>query len=309
MPRGIQHPVPAVISGMSPLLEPAPVFGALDRALAALDWTLRESTHLELAAGERMVPSPDAGFSYLIAGSAAIRIGEHWTELAAGDLLFYPRGARREIRAREAGSLLDATVVPAATTRNALTIFPDALSVTGFREREPNLARLIESMACGPATAAAPGRVTTAPRRDGDIVVCSLIATTIISASVRLWAELGCAPERWLHRVSDPYIARALDALHADPGHPWSVQELARVATMSRSSFAERFHGLVGKTPASYLTGVRMEESMGLLLREGLSIADTARRLGYESEAGFSRAFRRHTGQTPALWREGHRAA
>ncbi|MCS4276502.1 AraC-like DNA-binding protein [Mycetocola sp. BIGb0189] len=289
--------------------EAAPVVGALDRALASLEWVLSESQRTLYTAGQRAAhPPASAGFSLVSAGAVSMRVGAEWIDLEAGDVLFYPRGRLHEVRAH-AGA--DANVVsisfsPTEPSQHTLDRFPDALLVTRFHEHEPNLAALIDSMARCVQTATE--AAATKPRRDGDLVVCGLMTNMIVSSIVRQWVELGCAPERWLHRVTDPFISRALDALHAEPGRAWSVQDLARVAAMSRSSFAERFHTLVGQTPASYLTGVRMEAGMDLLTRQGLSIADTAHRLGYESEAGFSRAFRRHTGSAPALWREGRRA-
>ncbi|MFZ4842989.1 helix-turn-helix domain-containing protein [Mycetocola saprophilus] len=291
---------------MSPTLEAVPVYGALDRALASLEWVLSESHRTRYSSGERVLSPVDTpGFSYLSSGTASMRVGSEWIELDAGDVLFYPRGGLHEVRAGTNSEVISVTFAAAEPSQNTLGLFPDALLVTRFHEHEPNLALLIESMARCVLSAAEAG--ISKPRRDGDLVVCGLMTNMIVSALVRQWVELGCAPERWLHRVADPYISRALDALHAEPGRTWSVQDLARVAAMSRSSFAERFHTLVGQTPASYLTGVRMEAGMDLLARQGLSVSDTARRLGYESEAGFSRAFRRHTGSAPAVWRERRR--
>ncbi len=271
--------------------------GALDRALASLDWPVQAAQRELLAAGERVARVHDsAGFSYISAGTAALQIGQERTELSAGDLLIYPRAHRAEIRARRESNVINAWFLPSGGSARTLGTFPSTLLVREFSVREPNMAMLIEGMLTGQANASDFSRA-------GDAVVCSLISTTIVAAAIRLWAELGCAPERWLHQVSDPFIARALDAIHESPGDAWTVRTLAQVATMSRSAFAERFTTLVGQTPASYLTEVRMETSKTLLIRDGLSIAETAHRLGYESEAGFRRAFRRHTGSAPAIWR------
>ncbi|RMB57882.1 AraC family transcriptional regulator [Tessaracoccus antarcticus] len=147
--------------------------------------------------------------------------------------------------------------------------------------------------------------LATDPARAGDGVICGRIALTVVSAAVRSWSELGCAPQRWLQRAKDPHLVRALDALQADPGEPWTVDSLARVAAMSRSAFAGRFRAVMEQSPAAYLAAVRMDVAADLLVHEELSVAETARRLGYESEAGFSRAFRRHTGSTPSQWRIG----
>jgi AraC-like DNA-binding protein len=271
--------------------------GALDRALASLDWPVQGARRELLQPGERVERVHDfAGFSYVSAGAATLKVGRERTELSVGDLLIYPRAHRVEIRAEREADIVNAWFLRSVGSAQTLSSFPDTLLLREFSTQEPNMAMLIESMPCGHGT-------TSDFSRAGDAVVCSLISTTVVSAAIRLWAVLGCAPERWLHQLSDPYIARALDAIHECPGCAWTVQELAQVASMSRSAFAERFTALVGQSPASYLTDVRMEAGKSLLLREGLNIAETAHHLGYESEAGFRRAFRRYTGATPAVWR------
>ncbi|MFF1876303.1 helix-turn-helix domain-containing protein [Leifsonia sp. NPDC058230] len=270
--------------------------GALDRALSSLDWPIEAARRERLASGERVRRVHDsAGLIYVSAGTVTVRAGHERSELSAGDLAILPRAHRVEIRATREASVVNAWFHPSGGSAQTLATFPDTLLVRDFSAREPNMAMLIEGMVCG---AAGDSDYT----RAGDAVVCSLISTTVVSAAIRLWAELGCAPERWLHQVSDPFIARALDAIHETPGEAWTVQDLARVATMSRSAFAERFTTVVGRTPSSYLTAVRMEAGKTLLAR-GMSVSETAQQLGYESEAGFRRAFRRHTGAAPATWR------
>ncbi|MDJ0396037.1 AraC family transcriptional regulator [Rhodococcus sp. G-MC3] len=272
---------------------------ALDRALGALEWDLQASRRSTLAAHEQLDTIGEGpGFLYILNGMAEIRTGAMSTDVAEGDFLLFSHGIRRQIRARTDIELINVTFAPPARKRPAVETLPDAMVVRQFDEREPAMVGLIESMACGPALAS---KFT----RAGDGVICSRIAVTIVSAAVRAWSELGCAPERWRQRVIDPHLVHALDALHADLRRPWTVESLARVAAMSRSGFAERFRAAMGQSPAAYLTAVRMDAAADLLIREHASVAEVARRLGYESEAGFSRAFRRHIGSTPSRWRLG----
>src|SRR5699024_5130296 len=91
---------------------------------------------------------------------------------------------------------------------------------------------------------------------------------------------------------------RVIEAIHADPGRDWTVELLATLGAMSRSVFAERFRLAVGSSPGTYVTGVRMDTAKRML-RAGRSVSATAAELGYSSDEGFSRAFRRHTGRTP----------
>ncbi|MEH3053917.1 MAG: AraC family transcriptional regulator [Patulibacter minatonensis] len=101
--------------------------------------------------------------------------------------------------------------------------------------------------------------------------------------------------------MADPGIAGALTAVHEEPGAAWSLDELARTATMSRSAFAARFRELVGETPAAYVAGYRVALAKQGLLR-GQQVASLAAELGYANGSGLSRAFTAHTGQSPSAW-------
>jgi len=112
-------------------------------------------------------------------------------------------------------------------------------------------------------------------------------------------------PERsgWLAGLRDPQIGRALALLHARPAEAWSAEMLATEVGMSRSGFAERFATLVGQPPMQYLTLWRMHVA-AQRLREGRStVAQVGFAVGYESEAAFSRAFKRQFDTSPAAWR------
>ena len=98
-------------------------------------------------------------------------------------------------------------------------------------------------------------------------------------------------------------VGRAISRLHAAPERRWTLQELAQEAGSSRSVFAQRFSALVGQGALTYLTGWRMHVAAGLLLDEAESIATVAGRVGYQSEAAFSIAFKRWAGSPPSQYR------
>jgi AraC-like DNA-binding protein len=277
---------------------------ALDRALASLEWTLLRSERIALDAG-RVIREPRGavGFVYVSRGSLTLTHDGDALALTAGDLVFFTREHDRMVRADrgtgfasggEPAEVISVAVTPSSDRPTALDGVPSPIVVHGFDALEPNMPAIIEGMPCTGADDA---------RRRGSLVLCSRIATMIISAGIRLWAEHGCAPARWLRDDQDPHIRRAVDALHAEIDRAWSVEELARVATMSRSAFAARFREVVGQSPAGYLASVRMDAGRELLLRPELSVGDVARALGYGSDDGFSRAFRRVAGVTPQVWR------
>ncbi|MGV8874890.1 MAG: helix-turn-helix transcriptional regulator [Rhodococcus sp. (in: high G+C Gram-positive bacteria)] len=132
--------------------------------------------------------------------------------------------------------------------------------------------------------------------RLGDSVICSRIGTMVASVAVRRWFELGCAEAHWLRQVQDPHISRAVDELHRDLRRAWTVDDLARVAAMSRSGFAVRFRDLLGQPPVAYLAAVRIDAAKQMLAHDDVTVTEISHRLGYGSDAGFSRAFQRHEG-------------
>ena len=101
--------------------------------------------------------------------------------------------------------------------------------------------------------------------------------------------------------LADLRLARAMTLMHDQPARPWSVAELASAASMSRASFAARFHKVVGSTPANYLAGWRVSLAQKRL-REGRPIALIADEVGYESPSALARAFRRKVGASPSEW-------
>lgn len=111
-------------------------------------------------------------------------------------------------------------------------------------------------------------------------------------------------PPGWLAALGDAPVARALDALHADPARDWTVADLARAAGLSRSALAERFAARLGHPPLRYLTLWRMQLAAGALLDPDRPIAVIAEAVGYGSEAALSRGFKRVTGLSPQAWRQ-----
>ena len=110
----------------------------------------------------------------------------------------------------------------------------------------------------------------------------------------------------WLSGLRDPAIGRVLAMLHARPAHPWTLGELSERAGMSRAVLAQRFARLVGSPPMQYLTRWRLQVAARLIADRAMKIAAVAHEVGYDSEAAFSRAFKKATGMTPAAWRDRH---
>lgn len=112
----------------------------------------------------------------------------------------------------------------------------------------------------------------------------------------------------WLAALRDPPLARALSAMHARVAHPWTTEQLAEEALLSRSAFADRFVRTLGVPPMTYLTRWRMLLACQRLRESQASMGRIAAEVGYESESTFTRAFTREIGVAPGAYRRGVRA-
>jgi AraC-like DNA-binding protein len=122
-----------------------------------------------------------------------------------------------------------------------------------------------------------------------------------------LRVHLASAPaidRGWIAALGDPVLGPALALMHAAPARRWTVSDLASGAAVSRSQLDERFRQLLGRSPIRYLTEWRMHLAAELLSTSDLGILALARRVGYESEEAFSRAFKRARGMAPSHWRD-----
>jgi AraC-like DNA-binding protein len=141
------------------------------------------------------------------------------------------------------------------------------------------------------------------PRPGTEILIARLIDIILVQA-VRVWLEKQPNDQGgWLGALRDPQIGAALGLIHREPQRNWSVSAMAHEVAMSRSIFAAKFSSLVGEPPLTYLTHWRLWQASRLLAEGNLSVGETALRVGYESEAAFSKAFKRQFGQSPLAYR------
>lgn len=140
----------------------------------------------------------------------------------------------------------------------------------------------------------------------GSQAMVSRLLDVVFIRSLRSWAARGDAPTGWLAGAMDAELAPALTALHSDLARRWTVSQLAAIAFMARSTFAERFARLVGQSPGNYLIEARLAQAADLLSATTKPLAAIAESVGYASDATFSRAFARAYGTTPSSYRSNH---
>jgi AraC-like DNA-binding protein len=129
---------------------------------------------------------------------------------------------------------------------------------------------------------------------------------TLLLYILRAWFEQTSHHETatgWAAALGDPSIIAALTAIHRDPAHPWTVEQLGAQAGLSRAAFARRFTALIGQPPLTYLTWWRMTTAAQLLRESDAHLRVIARRAGYTSEIALAAAFKRQYGLTPLRYR------
>jgi AraC family transcriptional regulator, alkane utilization regulator len=147
-------------------------------------------------------------------------------------------------------------------------------------------------------------RESSASRPGAQSMLAKLSELMFVEAMRRYVESLPPEGKGWLAGVRDKHVGRALSLMHGEPGRAWTVDELAREVALSRSALAERFAALVGEPPIQYLMRWRLALAAQNLRAGSESIGRVAERSGYESEAAFSRAFKREFGMPPAAWRK-----
>jgi AraC-like DNA-binding protein len=140
--------------------------------------------------------------------------------------------------------------------------------------------------------------------RPGGETVITRLADILVIHAIRSWiAQDPAAQTGWLGALQDKQIGRIISMIHREPAREWTLEALAAEAAMSRSAFAARFTELVGEPAMRYVTRWRMHVALTWLREDNAPVGDLSHRLGYESEAAFSRAFKRYIGVSPGAVR------
>lgn len=253
--------------------------------------------------------------------------GQEPLHLVAGDAVIFPQG--------DAHRMCSSPGVPAATgarldvvlsKRPRQLVYGGGGAVTrlvcGYLACDARLARMllaglppvvkvdVRGSSAGPWLEASLRYALVEARspRPGGMGVLAKLSEVLFIEVLRIYMHQE-APARtgWLAGVGDRIVGAALAALHKDPAQPWTLEDLARAAGTSRSVLAEKFQQMVGMAPIQYLTQWRMLLAANLLSGSNAPLSRVAEAVGYQTDAAFSRAFRREYGLPPATWRRGLR--
>lgn len=266
-----------------------------------------------------------AYFHFLATGTAKLLTEDGGLQIiSAGNAVFLPQGSAHQIVSDPTALVQDiehCDVIPLSETVCALeacangaarTIFfsgcmefdlgglqglvplmPELMMIDATSQRYLELMPILTAMEQEAST----GRV-------GDAGILARLADVVMAVIVRGWVECGCGnSSAFVTALREPRLSRAILALHRQPGRDWTVAELAIESGLSRSVFAKRFQETIGVSPLRYAGELRMRIARTWLSYDRMSIERVADRLGYTSQAAFSRAYKRITGMSPGYSR------
>lgn len=251
--------------------------------------------------------------------------GQDQLLMQPGDAIVFPHGDANLLSSAQSRAA-DATTIDATPRRYPGTVTvgkgsgPKATFVCGFlgcdlRPYNPLLSalprRVLARGVAGDWLAEFPRHVVAeanTPRPGSDSMLTRMAELMFVEVVRRHVASLSPSETGWLAGLTDAVIGPALRVLHERPEHAWTLPELARTIATSRTVLVERFSELVGIPPMQYLTQWRLQLAAEQLARGSAKVATIGARVGYESEAAFSRAFKRATGQSPSAWRSARHA-
>jgi len=275
------------------------------------------------------VANREAGsFHMVLQGQGWLEVGDasEPLEIRTGDLVLLPRGSAHwfkdspESMAPALTAILQQHDVVEGELRFGGTEGPVTEIVCGMFQLEdprsaPWLERLPEAVLSRPEPGRSDWRAPAVaalrdearnPTRGGATVVNRLLESLLADAVRSHLAQTIEADAQTA--LTDHRIGRVLAELHDGPDRHWTVEDMARVATMSRSAFSERFRVLVGEAPIRYLSALRLARAARFLRTTDTTVAEIARRVGYRSEEALSRAFKARFGDAPSVFRRNNGA-
>lgn len=323
---------------LSDLLRAVRVRGAVFYYVSCSDkWSAEAPPASEIA--EAVMPGSEHVIEYhMIAkgdGWAAVD-GEPPVKLGAGDVVMFPHGDRHVLSSAPGIEPLRRSAEWVFSTRGLPKPMPiayhhgvvepgapipvdeaDTIAVCGFLGCDlrpfnplisalPRILHLPARQASGWAQRVIEQAVVESSdaRPGGDAVLERLAEMMFVDAARRYLDNLPEGTKGWLAGLRDRFVGKALELMHERPDHDWSVDDIAREVGLSRSALHERFVQYLGYPPMHYLANWRIQLGSRLLRESNRTVATVALDVGYESEAAFSRAFKRMVGVSPAAWRK-----
>lgn len=300
----------------------------LSDVIASMRMGVPRSARVEWPApwGQRFPSAPgSAGFQVVLQGSCwAIPPEGEPIPVGTGDVLFFPHGHSYALADSPTSPIAEPGCDPYAhadlfASASMEGTGPVTVTICGGYQLDSNrahpLLRGLPEMIHLPARlghntelrAAVEllGKEIGSPRPGADMVVSALLDMLLLYI-LRAWFDVSmehCKVDSWAAALADPAISAALDGIHRDPAHPWTVESLGRRAGLSRAAFSRRFTQFVGQPPLTYLTWWRLGTAARMLRDSDAALSEIAAAVGYGSEFAFANAFKREYRMAPGKYR------
>jgi AraC-like DNA-binding protein len=314
------------MDALSELLRVVKLSGAIFiNARCSAPWGVRSPPSREFGPYTEFPSNHIIEFHLVTEGRCFIRVGSETTPLSAGDIAMIPHGDAHFMGNGIVSAPVDGTAMLPALQNSKFEIThmggggEETQLICGYLCCDPRLIQpvlaglprvvrvniradaagsLLENMvlhAVQQVVDAAPG---------GKIIVARLAEALFAEVLRRYLLQLPSGRNGWLAGAADPGLSRALAALHRNPSHAWTLEELAQEAGISRSTLTEKFARYLDQGPMTYLAEWRLELAAEALRTTSQSVLRIAEEVGYESEAAFNRAFKRRFEVPPARYRK-----
>jgi AraC-like DNA-binding protein len=264
---------------------------------------------------------PFAQFHIITKGQCILRTKNRSVQLFAGDIIVFPLGASHWLANNENSKLYNGQDVVQSILLGKSLFRGDKLSTTlvcghfefdkgfdhPFIKELPSIIHIedtdlkqfswlksISNLVIQEAEKEQPGSG----------VIINKLGEILFVHTLRAYIEKNKSSNGFIAAIQDERISKVLREIHASPENNWQLEQLAQIAGMSRTSFANRFKELIGDTPFSYLTQWRLLQAKELLKESSLSVGEIAEQVGYRSEAAFNRIFKKRMYQTPLKFRQ-----
>ena len=281
-----------------------------------------------------------ATYHVVVAGEARLDLAGHPSVLLhAGDIVVFPRGSAHRLFAGSGAGADPAAPTPTTAPTPTLRDVPDAVLPVRVKANGGDgdscdilCGRFVFDDAAGHALLAALPemllvrsadkpefcdlraliamlRRETGAMRPGGAVLVSQLSSVLFGLLIRAWTDETQALQGMLGALAERRLQPALLGMFAEPARQWTLEDMARACHMSRATFVRLFHQASGTSAALMLLQIRMANAARWLARGGRSIAAVALAAGYQSDAAFARAFKKHFGVGPGAYRRGPQAA
>ncbi len=271
--------------------------------------------------GMEIPEGPFAQFHIVTKGQCDLRTGDKSIQLFAGDIVVFPLGTSHWLANNEHSKRIQGRDVVESILSGKSLFDGDKLSTTlvcghfefdkkldhPFIKELPSIIHIDDTdMKQFSWLKSITGLVIeeAAKEQPGSNVIVNKLGEVLFVHTLRAYIEKNKASRGFIAAMQDERIARALKEIHALPRRDWKIEQLAQVAAMSRTSFANRFKLLTGETPFNYITQWRLLQAKELLNASSLSVREIAEQVGYQSEAAFNRVFKKRISQTPLKFRQ-----